>query len=309
MFNYTIIIPHKNSAELLEYCLSTIPVRDDVQVIVVDDNSDPNKVDFSHFPQWAGKNYEYYLTKEGKGAGYARNVGLEHAKGKWLLFVDADDYFAPQVDAILSKYVDAEADIIFFRTKSVKLQDKQTPSSRADAFNNKINRYFKNGDETELRVRFFSPWSKIILRKIIDDNHIRFEEICYSNDNLFAVSIGCVASKIKVVDEELYVLTEQNESLCSDYCNKPGELEIRAAAFLRVSQYIRGYGYPVDKDIVFDFLNRMYKNDKALYRKYFYEFKHLLGYSRTRMVWEQFEGTKLLKRVPYTLLALLSLYA
>lgn len=89
MINYTIIIPHKNTPDLLAYCLSTIPMQDDVQVIVVDDNSYPQKVDFGNFPQWGGRNYEYYLTKEGKGAGYARNVGLERAKGKWVLFVNA----------------------------------------------------------------------------------------------------------------------------------------------------------------------------------------------------------------------------
>ena len=42
MVNYSIIIPHKNSADLLQYCLNSIPLRDDIQVIVVDDNSDAN---------------------------------------------------------------------------------------------------------------------------------------------------------------------------------------------------------------------------------------------------------------------------
>ena len=38
--NYSIIIPHKNSTVLLERCLRSIPCRKDVQVIVVDDNSE-----------------------------------------------------------------------------------------------------------------------------------------------------------------------------------------------------------------------------------------------------------------------------
>ena len=54
--NFSIIIPHKNSADLLQYCLDSIPNRDDVQVIVVDDNSDADKVDFDHFPKWKGNN-------------------------------------------------------------------------------------------------------------------------------------------------------------------------------------------------------------------------------------------------------------
>lgn len=49
--NYSIIIPHKNIPQLLQRCLDSIPIRDDVQVIVVDDNSDTDKVNFDNFPK------------------------------------------------------------------------------------------------------------------------------------------------------------------------------------------------------------------------------------------------------------------
>ena len=42
-FNYSFIIPHKNCPDLLQRCVDSIPERDDVQVIVVDDNSDNEK--------------------------------------------------------------------------------------------------------------------------------------------------------------------------------------------------------------------------------------------------------------------------
>lgn len=47
---YSVIIPHKNTPELLRRCLSSIPKRGDIQIIVIDDNSDLDKVDFYHFP-------------------------------------------------------------------------------------------------------------------------------------------------------------------------------------------------------------------------------------------------------------------
>ena len=55
-FIYSIIIPHKNIPKLLQRCLDSIPERDDVQVIIVDDNSDPAIVDFEHFPGLQRKN-------------------------------------------------------------------------------------------------------------------------------------------------------------------------------------------------------------------------------------------------------------
>ncbi len=47
---YSIIIPHKNIPLLLQRCLDSIPQREDIQIIVVDDNSSSDIVDFSNFP-------------------------------------------------------------------------------------------------------------------------------------------------------------------------------------------------------------------------------------------------------------------
>ena len=149
MIYFSIIIPHKNSTGLLQYCLSSIPVRDDIQVIVVDDNSDPNKVDFMNFPKWKGGCYECYFTKEGKGAGYARNVGLEHAKGKWVLFVDADDFLVADADDIFESTIGVDADIVFYRPKSVMLHDRTTPSLRASNYNRIIDNYLLCDDPKE----------------------------------------------------------------------------------------------------------------------------------------------------------------
>ena len=92
---YSIIIPHKNIPQLLQRCLDSIPRREDIQIIVIDDNSSPEIVDFAHFPGRERDDVEIVFTREGRGAGYARNEGLKRAKGKWLLFADTDDFFLP----------------------------------------------------------------------------------------------------------------------------------------------------------------------------------------------------------------------
>ncbi|KAA6303909.1 putative glycosyltransferase EpsJ, partial [termite gut metagenome] len=127
--NYSIIIPHKNIPDLLRRCLNSIPRREDIQIIVVDDNSDSNIVDFEHFPGMGEPCVEVVFTKEGKGAGYARNVGLSKAKGKWLLFADADDFFCEFLLQNIDKYLNANVDVVYFKAQSVD-SDTLLPADR-----------------------------------------------------------------------------------------------------------------------------------------------------------------------------------
>lgn len=54
-YHYSIIIPHKNTPRLLERCLCSIPTWDEIQIIIIDDNSNSESVDFSHFRETAEK--------------------------------------------------------------------------------------------------------------------------------------------------------------------------------------------------------------------------------------------------------------
>ena len=114
-FNYSVIIPHHNTPDLLRRCIDSIPQRDDLEIIIVDDNSDENIVDFSCFPGKGKKNTKIIFSKEGRGAGFSRNCGVREASGIWLIFADADDYFTSKFNDILDKYTECNnIDVVFF---------------------------------------------------------------------------------------------------------------------------------------------------------------------------------------------------
>ena len=72
--NYSIIIPHRNVPNLLSRLLNSIPTRNDLEVIIVDDKSDPAIVDFDKFPGLNRTCTKCILLNERKGAGYARSA-------------------------------------------------------------------------------------------------------------------------------------------------------------------------------------------------------------------------------------------
>lgn len=239
MINYSIIIPHKNIPELLQRCLDSIPRRDDIQIIVVDDNSDSDKVDFDHFPGLGEKCVEIYFTKEGKGAGYARNVGLEHAKGKWLLFADADDFFNPCFLDSIDKYKQSEYEIIYFEVNSV-FSDSLKIANRDGRINELIEAAVLSNNFDEIRFKLYGPVSKMICRKLIYENSLCFEERIVANDIWFSVTSGFYAQKVIADRAKIYCLTVCEGSLELLVTKK--RCDERLAAAFKVNNFLRSKG-------------------------------------------------------------------
>ena len=214
MINYSIIIPHKNIPHLLQRCLDSIPRREDVQIIVADDNSDTDKVDFENFPGLNDPFVEVIFGKNEngrKGAGYARNLGLERAKGKWLIFADADDFFMPCFNKALDKYIDDENDIIYFKITSVD-SDTLQPAIRHQYIINHLSK-IKETNDYSMDCNLHTPWGKFIKRKIIIKNNIFFSEVQCANDIYFGAKTVSFAKLKTVSEEEIYCVTSRANSL------------------------------------------------------------------------------------------------
>ena len=207
--NYSIIIPHKNSSNLLQRCIDSIPRRDDVQIIIVDDNSDSGKVDFENFPGLREKSTEIYFTKESKGAGYARNVGLKHAKGKWILFADADDYYAPLFLDVLDRNLSEDIDILFFNVFSNDINE----FNRASLVNSKYQSYSETNDLNIIKYGIWAPWNKVISLQYIQKHNLLFDEIPVGNDAMFMLNASKLTDNIKVIYDKLYCITYQTDSI------------------------------------------------------------------------------------------------
>lgn len=210
MIDYSFIIPHRNTPDLLRKCIDSIPHREGVQIIVVDDNSDPGKVDFDHFPGVGESFTEVYLTKEGRGAGYARNVGLSHAIGKWIVFADADDFFNPCIEQAMDEYLDSEAEVIFFKGNSRKLDG--TIAHRGDYLNLELDKTLETNDFT-MPLLITCPCLKFVSRCFLTSNGISFNECRYANDVVFGAHIAVNAKKMQASRLQIYCITSSEGSL------------------------------------------------------------------------------------------------
>lgn len=239
MLNLSIIIPHYNSPELLKKLLDSIPKKEDIEIIVIDDRS-TKKIDKLH-QLINNKNYNHITflknDKQTKGAGTCRNIGLEKAEGQWVLFADADDYFLEGFYDVVSKYFDSNNDVVFFNPTSIYL-DTGEKADRHEAYRERVLNYKNNKDlesELSLRYGYSVPWSKLIKRDFIEENNIRFDEVIASNDVMFSTKVGYYMDEFTISEEIIYCTTRNKGSLTVN--------ESEIFFDVRLDTYIKKYNY------------------------------------------------------------------
>lgn len=223
MKNYSIIIPHHNIPDLLNRCLTSIPEREDIEIIIIDDNSERGIVDFANFPGKDRNNVKCFFVKEHKGAGYARNIGINKACGKWILFVDADDFLLPNAFEYLDKYINTDYDVILFKSDSCLSEDITQKGKRMHAIhlNTLIDDSLKNKIlPQEVLFRILSPWCKLCNREFLVQNNIKFDLTKLGGEDIiWSTDLAIQAQKITISNNKIYCLTERYGSLTSSTFN------------------------------------------------------------------------------------------
>ena len=211
-YTYTFIIPHHNSPELLNRCLDSIPQREDIQIIVGDDNSAEDKR-----PCIKRDDVEviYIDAEHTKGAGRARNYGLKAAKGKWLLFADCDDFYNNGFLEVLDQYKDKNIDMLFFSCNSVDSDTMERIDSRGGALH-KIILQAMTGDEkaiAKMKYGFRSPWYKMVSHALVEKYSITFEEVKSGNDTMFSFNTCYHCERYEIIPDQLYCVTYREGSI------------------------------------------------------------------------------------------------
>lgn len=238
MINLTIIVPHYNSSRKLEKLLSSIPSRNDIQLIIVDDNSELYDLKYLMLLKKIF-NFQLFMNYGKKGAGACRNIGINKAIGRWILFADSDDFFENDFYNKIAKFFDKNLDAVFFKATSIYL-DTNKISDRHCTLTDKLDFYLKKKDlksELDFRYKLAPAWSKLICKKFIDHNNIRFDEVIASNDVMFSIKVGFFIKNFLISQDVIYVVTRNHGSLTVTH-NKE-ILEARVNVFIAQYSFLK----------------------------------------------------------------------
>lgn len=125
----SIIVPVYNTAKYIERCLDSIlkqTQKDEIEIIIINDGSSDNSDEvinkYIHEHEQIVK-IKYY-SKENTGIAKTRNFGIEKAQGKYILFVDSDDYIDIHLIEKLNVYLKQDIDLIKFKLQRVNQNDE-----------------------------------------------------------------------------------------------------------------------------------------------------------------------------------------
>lgn len=205
----SVVIPVYNAATHLRQCIDSLLAQTltDFEVICVDDGSTDDSLEI--LAEYASQDGRLrVVSQHNKGAGAARNAGIEVACGEYLSFLDADDFFEPRMlEAAYQQCHADDADVGVYRSRYYDMRKDQFFSAegllRFDMLPQK--RPFSYRDMPEHVFVFSSPapWSKLYRRGFVMDSELRFQEIRRSNDFFFTKAAFVKAERITVIDEVL----------------------------------------------------------------------------------------------------------
>mgnify|MGYP003292967266 FL=1 len=199
----SVIIPQRGNLDTLGKLFDSIPNRNDLEILVVDNTPVPvTKENIA-----VDRNYILLWSAPERHAGGARNVGMENAKGRWLIFADADDYFAEGAFDVFYSKIDSDADIVYTCMGGAYIGSDEK-CDRGKEWTALVMGYIDGTlSEEDLKTSFTSPCCKMVRRELVEKHHLKYDEIRAGNDGYFSITSAYFARKIEAVPSITYIAT------------------------------------------------------------------------------------------------------
>ncbi|MFT8556149.1 glycosyltransferase [Liquorilactobacillus hordei] len=199
----SVVVPIYNKEKFLSRCIHSILRQTyvNLELILVDDGSTDGSFKICRKIEKEDSRVKC-ISKANEGVAKARNYGLKFVTGKYIMFVDADDYVKDTMLSSMKKESNNDLVVCNYQTK----KEEKT-------YNNKlVNKKFHNFEEIKngiFKKNIFPfmvvPWLKLFKMDIINKNNITFDNITIGEDACFVLEYLRYCKSLKMIDDVLYV--------------------------------------------------------------------------------------------------------
>lgn len=272
----SIILTAYNAEAFLCECLDSIKRQSfqSYEVVAVNDGSTDKTSEILHNYSLKDERIHVYDICN-KGAGLARNFGLEHSVGKYLIFLDADDVFSPEMlEECYGLAEEKGADIIFFKFNRLYMISEEVIHNlgRGPGVVENKNLAFSYD---MFRMTAPNAWNKFFKKSFIESNKIEFQNLKSCNDIAFSWNALVVAEKVYFIDKEFVTYRQHQKSIT-------GSRGMHAECILEAAKFIVNFIESKNKTSL---INGFYKQ---IIENFKYELNNVKEYDKREILKERF---------------------
>ena len=267
----SIVIPCYNAYGLMGKCLAFFEdnYRDDVEIIVVDDcSTDSSFANLQEYVASSKTNIRLFQNTTNLGPGLSRNRGIEEARGKYITFLDADDYFESNLYDVIIHEFEKDIDMLVcdYKTKSSNGNERKHSSFFSNQREGRV------APEDAIVFLRGTTCCKFYRLSIVKDTGIRFLSQKRCEDIPFTKCITAFCKNIIYSKQPLYCYVQIENSLMHQ--SELSDPENAKRGFAYIKEVIGGI-FPLQVEALFAIeclLSTALTNIKKMKRKEWYDY-------------------------------------
>lgn len=213
----SVIIPIYNVEKYLRQCVDSVlkqTIKEKIEVILVNDGSTDSSEQIMREYEKKFPEIIRAISQENRGLSATRNVALNIAQGKFLVFVDSDDYIGPNhLEALYKKAVDTEADMVI------------CDYTRVTADGDFYKKFSANYMEKGIRIPSYISCNRIVKRELFEEYQIRYREGIICEDIPVMLKLEAVAKHVEVISMAEYYYRMNPKSITSTFAKRKLRME------------------------------------------------------------------------------------
>ena len=281
----SVIIPIYNAQTYLRECLDSVinQTLNEIEILCVDHGSTDNSLKIlNEYFLKDNRVHILHCSHENRGAGAPRNIGLNYAKGKYIHFIDPDDWIVEDAyEKLYSMAENQNLDLLLFKALSYREWKKDTYKDYSFDYGCLDSTYdgiVFNIEKLQSNVFNLNgaSWNKFIKKEFIDSIDARFPEGIFSQDHAFSFQLYLNAKRISILREYLYYYRKHDESVTWTTGKKQFDI-LKARNFVmdvfKKFNYFEKFKVNIINQKI-EFLDKLYRKMDDLYiEELFFEIK------------------------------------
>lgn len=224
MCDISIVIPIYNVEKYLRKCLDSVYSLnlDNKEVVLVNDGSIDTSINILNEFKNKYPNKTKLITQKNQGLSEARNIGIKNSNGKYILFIDSDDFIIPtETEEFINFGLDKKVDILIGNYREYYNENYIVQKSFYNLDKNLEKEgifFIENGVKN--KCFRFAVWQNIYRKNFLLENNLFFKKGLLHEDSLFTLEAFFYAKKVRCFNKKFYFYRKNNLESITQTVNK-----------------------------------------------------------------------------------------